>query len=88
MEIIFCAGILSSGGWKPVGSVLGSLGSLGKESGPGVGPLSPAGWGRGPMSGCEAGVRPARAWWAQLGSGGLEGHRTGLSLCSYSPGMP
>lgn len=52
------------------------FGSLGKESGSGVGTLSQAGWGRGLMSGREAGVRPARAWWAQLGSGGLKSHRT------------
>lgn len=41
--------------------------------------------GRGLMPGCEAGVKPARAWWAQLGSGVPEGHRTGLSLCTYFP---
>lgn len=71
MQAIFCSGILSSGGWKPVVSVLGSFGSLGKESGPGVGQLSPTGWGRGVMPGCEAGVRLARVWWAQLGPGGV-----------------
>lgn len=47
-----------------------SLGSLGTESAPGVAALRLAGWERGLMSNYEAGVRPARAWWAHLGTGG------------------
>lgn len=81
-----CAGILSSGFSHPVSSVLGSFSSLGKESAPGVETLKLADAGRGLMPGCEAGVKPDRAWWAQLGSGVPEGHRTGLSLCTYFPG--
>lgn len=46
-----------------------SLGSLEKESAPGVATLRLAGWGKGLMSSYEAGVRPARAWWAPLGTG-------------------
>ena len=41
--------------------------------------------GRGLRPDCEAGVKPARAWWAQLGSGVPEDHRTGLSFCTYFP---
>lgn len=35
-EVIFCAGILLSWGWKPVVSERGSFSSLGKESASGV----------------------------------------------------
>lgn len=62
--------------------------SLGKEFAPGVVTPSLAGWGGGLMSSSMAGVRPARAWWAHLGTGGPQGHRTGLSLRTYSPEWP
>lgn len=61
------------------------LGSLGKKFAPGVAALRLADLGRGLTPGCEAGVRPVMAWWAQLGSGDPLGHRTGLNLCMYSP---